>query len=71
MDNYPYATLGADGWLRCDGLHRPSFPTLLQDVLHHFGHTGTPAYCGRMYRQIGHGRCEVYVESRLTPRPGL
>jgi hypothetical protein len=67
MDNYPYATLGADGWLRCDGLHRPSFPTLLQDVLHHFGHTETPAYCGRMYRQFGRGRCEVYVDILAHP----
>jgi hypothetical protein len=26
MDDYPYATIGADGWFRCDGLHRPGFP---------------------------------------------
>jgi hypothetical protein len=29
MDDYPYATLGADRWFHCDGLHRPRFPTLL------------------------------------------
>jgi hypothetical protein len=29
MDNYPNATLRADGWLRCDGLHRPGLLTLL------------------------------------------
>jgi hypothetical protein len=50
MDDYPYATLGADGWFRCDGLHRPGFPTLLRDVLHRFGYTGLPAYHGRPYR---------------------
>jgi hypothetical protein len=44
MDDYSYATLGADGWCRCDGLHRPGFPTLLRDVLHHFSYTGFPAY---------------------------
>jgi chromosome segregation ATPase len=37
MDDYPYATLGADRWFRCDGLHRPGFPTLLQDGLHRPG----------------------------------
>jgi hypothetical protein len=42
MDDYPYATLGADGWLRCDGLHRPGFLTRFQDVFHRFGHTGLP-----------------------------
>jgi hypothetical protein len=44
MDDYPYATLRADGWFRCNGLHRPVFPTLLWDVLHYFGYEGTPAY---------------------------
>jgi hypothetical protein len=29
MDDYPYATLRANEWFRCDGLHRPRFPTLL------------------------------------------
>jgi hypothetical protein len=42
MDNYPYATLGADGWFRCDRLHNPDFPTLLQNVLHCFGYMRTP-----------------------------
>jgi hypothetical protein len=49
MDDYPYATLGADGWFRCDGLHHPRFPTLLRDVLHNFGYTGFPAYRGCPY----------------------
>jgi hypothetical protein len=52
MDDYPYATLGADGWFRCDGLHRPGFPTLLRDVLHHFGYTELAVYHSRMYRQL-------------------
>jgi hypothetical protein len=62
MDDYPYATLGADEWLRCDGLHRPSFPTLFRDVLHRFGHTGTLVYHGRPYREFRRGRCEVHVD---------
>jgi hypothetical protein len=67
MDNYPYATLGADGWFRCDGLHRPGFPTLLRDVLHRFGYTGLPAYRGRPYRQFGLGRCKVHVDIPAHP----
>jgi hypothetical protein len=62
MDDYPYATLGADEWFRCDGLHRPGFPTLLRDVLHRFGYTGFPTYRGRLYRQLGLGRCKVHVD---------
>jgi hypothetical protein len=49
MDDYPYATLGADGWFRCDRLHHPSFPTFIRDVLHHFGYIGIPAYHGHPY----------------------
>jgi hypothetical protein len=62
MDDYPYATLGADGWFRCDGLHRPRFPTLLRDVLHRFDYTGLPAYRGHPYHQFGLGHCMVYVD---------
>jgi hypothetical protein len=62
MDNYPYATLGTDGWFCCDGLHRPGFPILLQDVLHRFGYTGLPTYHGRPYHQFGLGRCMVHVD---------
>jgi hypothetical protein len=29
MDDYPYATLGADGWFHSDRLHHQGFPTLL------------------------------------------
>jgi hypothetical protein len=61
MDDYPYATLGADGWFHCDGLHHPGFPTLLQEVLHRFGYTGLPAYCGCLYRQFGLRHCKVHV----------
>jgi hypothetical protein len=57
MDDYPYATLGAHGWFRCDGLHSPGFPTLLQDVLHR----------GRLYRQFGLGRCKVHVDIPAHP----
>jgi hypothetical protein len=67
MDDYPYATLGADGWFHCDGLHRPGFPTLLRDVLHHFGYMGFPAYRGRLYRQFGLGRCKVHVDIPAHP----
>jgi hypothetical protein len=67
MDDYPYAILGADGWLRCDLLHRPGFLTLFRDVLHRFGHTGTPAYRGCLYLMFGRGRCEVHVDILSHP----
>jgi hypothetical protein len=67
MDDNPYATLWADGWLRCNGLHRLDFLTLLRDVLHRFGHTRTPAYRGRPYHEFGHGRCEVHMD--ILPHP--
>jgi hypothetical protein len=67
MDDYPYATLGADRWFHCDGLHHLSFPTMLRDVLHHFGYTGIPAYCGRPYCQFGLGRCKVHVDISAHP----
>jgi hypothetical protein len=67
MDDYPYTTLGADGWFHCDGLHRPGIPTLLQDVLHRFGYTGLPAYHGRPYHQFGLGRCKVHVDIPAHP----
>jgi hypothetical protein len=67
MDDYPYATLGADGWFCYDGLHRPGFPTLLWDVLHHFGYTGLPTYRGIPYHQFGLGRCKVHVDISAHP----
>jgi hypothetical protein len=67
MDDYPYTTLRADGWFRCDGLHRPGFPTLLWDVLHHFDYTGSPSYHGRPYYEFGRGRCEVRVDIPTHP----
>jgi hypothetical protein len=67
MDDYPYTTIVADGWFRCDGLHRPGFPTLLRDVLHRFGYTGLPAYRGRSYRQFGLGRYKVHVDILAHP----
>jgi hypothetical protein len=67
MDDYPYATLGADGWFRCDRLHRPGFPTLLWDMLHHFGYTGLPTYRGHPYHQFRLGRFKVYVDILAHP----
>jgi hypothetical protein len=67
MDDYPYTTLGADEWFRCDGLHRPGFPTLLRDMVHHFGYTGFPTYHGRPYRQFGLGHCKVHVDVPAHP----
>jgi hypothetical protein len=67
MDIYPYATLRADGWFRCDGLHRSGFPTLPRDVLHRFGYTGTPAYRGHLHHQFGLGRCKVHVDILAHP----
>jgi hypothetical protein len=67
MDDYPYATFGADGWFRCDGLHRPGFPTLLQDVLHRFGYTGLLAYCGHPYCQFGLARCKIHLDIPAHP----
>jgi hypothetical protein len=67
MDDYTYATLGADGWFRCDRLHHPSFPTLCWDMLHRFGYTGTPTYRGCLYHQFGRGRCKFHVDSPTHP----
>jgi hypothetical protein len=67
MDDYPYATLGVDGWFRCDGFHGPGFPTLLGGVLHRFGYTGLPAYRGRAYCLFGLGRCKVHVDIQAHP----
>jgi hypothetical protein len=67
MDDYPYTTLGADGWFRYDGLHRLGFPTLLRDVLHRFGYMGFPTYRGRLYRQFVVGRCKVHVDISAHP----
>jgi hypothetical protein len=67
MDDYPYATLGADRWFRCDGLHRPGFPILLRDVLHRFGYMGFPVYRGYPYHQFGLGHCKVHVDIPAHP----
>jgi hypothetical protein len=67
MDDYPYTTLGANGWFRCDGLHRPGFPTLLRDVLHRFGYMGLPVYCDHPYCQFGLGLCKVHVDIPAHP----
>jgi hypothetical protein len=67
MDDYPYATLRADGWFHCNGLHRPGFPTLLSNVLHRFGYTEIPAYRGRPYHQFGLGHCKVHVDIPAHP----
>jgi hypothetical protein len=67
MDDYPYTTLRAGGWFRCDGLHRPGFPTLIRDVLHQFGYTGSPAYHGCLYRQFMRGCGKVHVDILAHP----
>jgi hypothetical protein len=56
-----------DGWLHCDGLHRPGFTTLLWDVLHHFDYKEWPLYRGLTYHEFGRGRCEVHVDIPLNP----
>jgi hypothetical protein len=67
MDDYPYATLRADIWLCCDGLHRPGFLTLLWDLLHRFGYTGLPAYRGRPYCQSRLGCCKIHMDILAHP----
>jgi hypothetical protein len=67
MDDYPYATLEANGWFRCDGLHRPGFPTLLRDVLHRFGYTGFLAYRDHPYHQFRLGHCKIHVDIPAHP----
>jgi hypothetical protein len=72
MGDYPYATLGVDGWLRCDGLHHHGFLTLLWNVLPCFGHTGNPAYRGRPYHEFGRRCCEVHMGIPAHPSdPGM
>jgi hypothetical protein len=67
MDDYPYATLGADGWFCCDGLHRTRFLSLLRDVLHRFSYTGLSVYRGCPYHQFGLGRYKVHVDIPAHP----
>jgi hypothetical protein len=67
MDDYPYVTFRANGWFCCYGLHRSSFPTLLQDVLHCFDYMGTLVYRGHLYPQFGLGRCKVHVDILAHP----
>jgi hypothetical protein len=46
--------------------------TLFRDVLHHFGHMGTPAYRSRPYREFRRGRCEIHVDIPAHPSdPGM
>jgi hypothetical protein len=47
--------------------HQPLFPTLLQDMLHRFGYTGTPVYRGRRYHEFEHGHCEVHADVATHP----
>jgi hypothetical protein len=67
MDDYPYATLGADGWFRCDGLYRPGFPTLLRDMLHRFGYMGLPTYRGCTHHQFRLRHCMVHADISVHP----
>jgi hypothetical protein len=41
--------------------------TLLRDVLHHFGYTGTPAYRCHPYCQFERGRFRVHVDIPTHP----
>jgi hypothetical protein len=59
--------LVCDGWLCCDWLHHPAFPTPFQDVLHRFGHTGTPVYRGHQYREFERGCYEVHMDVPAHP----
>jgi hypothetical protein len=67
MDGYPYATLGADRWFRCDELHHLGFPTMLRDVLYCFGYMCLPTYHGHLYHQFGLERCKVHVNILAHP----
>jgi hypothetical protein len=67
MNDYPYTTIGSNRWFRCDGLHLPGFPTLLWNVLHHFGYTGLPAYRGRLHHQFRLGPCKIHVDILAHP----
>jgi hypothetical protein len=40
---------------------------LLWDMLHHFGYTGTPAYCSHPYREFGCSVCVVHVDILTHP----
>jgi hypothetical protein len=40
---------------------------MLRDVLHHFGYTESPSYHGCLYREFGHGHCEVHMDIALLP----
>jgi hypothetical protein len=45
---------------------------LLQNVLHHFGHTGTAMYRGHPYSEFRSGCCEVHVDILAHPSdPGM
>jgi hypothetical protein len=63
MDDYPYATLGADGWFRCDGLHRLGFPTLLREL----ATRGFPRIVVARTVSLGKGAARSIWTFRLTP----
>jgi hypothetical protein len=67
MDDYPYVIIGADEWFRCHGLHRPGFPTLLRDALHHFGYIGTPRTVAAYTISSGWGAAWSMWTSWLNP----
>jgi hypothetical protein len=62
-----YFSLVFDRWYRCNRLHRPSFPTLLRDVLHRFGYMVNPTYRGCPYHEFRRGRCKVHVDIPTHP----
>jgi hypothetical protein len=67
IDDYPYAILGANGWFRCDGLHRPGFPTLLRDVLHALATRVFPRTVAVHTVSSGWGAARSMWMFRLTP----
>jgi hypothetical protein len=49
------------------GQHRPGFPRVLYDTLHHLGYNGdAPVYRGRMSMAHGQDKCEVNVVMPLN-----
>jgi hypothetical protein len=67
MDVYPYVTLGADGWFRYDGLHRPSFPTLLRTCCTDLVTRGFPRTMVALTVSSGWGAVWSMWTFRLTP----
>jgi hypothetical protein len=67
MGDYSYCTF-EDGRLRMRGLHHHGFPLLLWDALVQTGYGDEiPEYYGRLFKEHGLQRCEVYVDIPSHP----